>query len=80
MRGADGRPHGSISPALAGTFLYGATPTCRFTPESGYAVFEVRVDGVQVLPTPRSSYTFAPLAGPHTISVRFVKNYVPAVQ
>jgi hypothetical protein len=32
------------------------------------------------LPTPRTSHTFAPLTAPHTISVRFVKGYVPTPQ
>ena len=72
--------HGRISPAIPMTYAWGSTPTYRFTPDVGYAVFEVRVDGVAIQPTPRISYTFAPLWGPHTISVRFVKNYVPAPQ
>jgi hypothetical protein len=66
--------------ATTGSYVWGSTPTYSFTPETGYAVFEVRVDGVQVLPTPRTSYAFAPLAGPHTISVRFVKGFVPTAQ
>ena len=78
--GADGRPHGAISPATVRTYAFGSTPAFRFTPETGYTVAEVRVDGRQVLPTPRTSYTFATLSGPHTISVRFVKGYVPAPQ
>jgi hypothetical protein len=78
--GADGRPHGTVSPATAKTYLWGSTPAFSFRPETGYAVFEVKVDGVRVLPTPRTSFTFAPLTGPHTISVRFVKNYVPTPQ
>ena len=76
----DGRAHGSVSPSTLGTYVWGTTPTFRFTPERGYAVFEVRVDGAPVLPTPRTSYTFAPLTGPHTISVRFSKAYVPKPQ
>jgi hypothetical protein len=77
---ADGRAHGCISPATTGSYVWGSTPRFTFTSESGYAVFEVRVDGVQLLPTPRTSYTFAALTGPHTISVRFVKGYVPTAQ
>lgn len=72
--------HGTVSPGTARTCVWGSTPTFRFTPASGYAVFDVRVDGVQILPTPRASYTFAPLTGPHTISVRFVRGYVPTPQ
>ena len=72
--------HGRITPALTQTYAWGSMPTFRFTPDAGYAVFEVRVDGAAIQPTPRTSYTFEPLWGPHTISVRFVKNYVPAPQ
>ena len=80
VRLADGRPHGTISPAAARSYDYGATPRFSFTPEAGYAVAEVRVDGVQVLPTPRTSYAFRALTGPHTISVRVAKGYVPGPQ
>ena len=80
VRLADGRPHGTISPAAARSYDWGATPRFSFTPEAGYAVAEVRVDGVQVLPTPRASYAFRALTGPHTISVRFAKGYVPGPQ
>ena len=77
---SDGRPHGTITPNTARTYTWGTTPRFTFTPDPGYAVAEVRVDGVQMLPTPRTSYTFAALTGPHTITVRFMKAYVPAPQ
>ena len=80
VRLRDGRPHGTISPDLPRSYVWGSTPTFVFRPDPGYAVFEVRVDGRQVLPTPRTSYTFPALSGPHTISVRFAKAYVPAPQ
>ena len=72
--------HGRISPAAAASYAWGTTPAFTFRPDAGYAVFDVRVDGASVYPTPRSGYTFAPLTGPHTISVRFAKAYVPKPQ
>ena len=75
--------HGTISPTLPATYIWGSTPTFRFTPAPGYAVFDVTVDGHSVLGSlapRRASYTFPPLTGPHTIQVRYVKAYVPAPQ
>jgi alkylated DNA repair dioxygenase AlkB len=68
--GASG--HGTISPATAQTVDYGAHPTFRFTPDAGYRVKSVKVDGAAVSPTPADSYTFAPITADHTIAVEYV--------
>ena len=63
--------NGGISPATAQTVNYGSTLTFTFTPDPGYYVSAVTVDGNSVgLPT---SYTFYNVTGPHTLSVSFAQ-------
>ncbi len=64
--------HGTITPAVVQTVDYGATPAFTFTPDTGYHVAAVLVDGVSVGAV--SSYTFAAVAANHTISVSFAIN------
>ncbi len=76
----DGRAHGRVSPAGTRDHAWGSMPAYTFRPDAGYVVFQVRVDGVLVQPTPRTGYTFAPLTGPHTLTVSFARAFVPKPQ
>lgn len=60
--------HGAIAPATA-TFAYGATPTFTITPDAGYNIVDVTVDGASVGAV--ATYTFMPLDGDHTIAATF---------
>lgn len=60
---------GTISPDGTSSYNAGDTPTFVFTPECGYEVASVTVNGTLVANA--SSYTFSPLAGSATISVTF---------
>lgn len=61
--------HGSISPTSVQTIAAGASATFVFTPDTGYHIEAVAVDGVQI-PTV-SSYTFTNVQANHTIAVSF---------
>ena len=64
--------HGQISPTGAQLFNLNDTPSFTFTPDVGYHIAAVTVDGT---PAPATSpYVFAPLAGNHTIDVQFAIN------
>ena len=63
--------HGSVSPAAPQTVEASATPTFTFTPDAGYQLGEVRVDGVVVALTGTTQYTFPPVTADHTINVTF---------
>lgn len=61
--------NGSISPSGAISVPAGANQTFTITPDSGYKIEDVLVNGVSVgVP---SSYTFNFVVAPHTISVSF---------
>ncbi len=62
--------HGTIN-GPAGPFAYGATPTYTITPDAGYLITDVTVDGQSVGAV--STYTFAPITGNHTISATFAQ-------
>lgn len=61
--------NGNITIPGNGTYPYGATPTCVITPNEGYLISDVTVDGESVGAV--SSYTFTPLASNHTIGATF---------
>ncbi len=61
---------GSISPAGAVSVASGSNQTFTITPDSGYAISQVLVDGVNQGAI--SSYTFTNVAASHTISATFV--------
>ena len=63
--------NGAISPA-ANPYAYGATPTFTITPNSGYIISDVTVDGASVGAV--SSYTFQALTADHTIAATFAAN------
>ena len=62
-------PNGTISPATVQTVPYGTTPTFTMTPDAGYGVADVLVDGVSVGAV--TSYQFPSVIANHTISVTF---------
>lgn len=62
--------NGSISPAGTTTLSCGANQTYTITPDAGFAVEDVLVDGVSQGPI--TSYDFTDVDAPHTISVTFV--------
>ena len=66
--------NGSISPSGVTTVNYGASQTFTFTPNSGYHVSAVTVDGSGV-GTP-SSYAFTNVTANHTIAVTFAADAV----
>jgi len=66
--------HGTVSPAGAVSVVPGRSQTFTFTPDSGYTVDTVTVDGVSVGAV--ASYTFANVLADHTLSVTFK---VPAI-
>ncbi|MGC9341923.1 MAG: InlB B-repeat-containing protein [Bacteroidales bacterium] len=67
--------NGSIDPSGAVTVNQGSDPTFTITPNTGYDIADVLVNGSSVGPV--SSYTFNNVAGDSTISASFVlKNYI----
>jgi len=63
--------HGSVSPAGVTSVAYGATPTCLFTPDAGYRVDAVTVDGLAVAMTATNACTFPGVAASHALTVSF---------
>jgi type IV pilus assembly protein PilY1 len=61
---------GSISPAGAVTVGYGDAPVFALTPNTGYSVDKVEVDGVYISMT-GNSYAFPPVNADHSIKVLF---------
>ncbi len=61
--------NGSISPAGQTEIVHGVDRTFTITPDSGYAIADVRVDGVSVGPT--ASYSFNQITGDHTLEASF---------
>ncbi|GAB4198121.1 MAG: hypothetical protein OHK0022_17040 [Roseiflexaceae bacterium] len=61
--------NGSISPNTVQTIGYGGTQTFTITPNSGYRIADVLVDGVSV--GPLGTYTFSNVAANHTIAATF---------
>ena len=65
--------NGAVSPSGAQAVPLGDTPAFTFTPDEGYAVDKVLVDGAAVAMTGTNAYTFAPVYADHAISVSFSK-------
>jgi predicted ester cyclase len=61
--------HGAVSPSGSTAVPYGDSQTFTFTPDTGYRVSNVIVDGVSVGGV--TSYTFDDVVTAHTISVTF---------
>ena len=63
--------NGSITPATA-SYAYGATPTFTITPNAGYSIADVTVDGNSIGAV--ATYTFPALNAAHTIAATFAAN------
>ena len=66
---------GSISDAGVNEVEYGTDMTFTITPDEGYTVSSVTVDGEVIEPTPMSDFTFTNVTAPHTIAVEFEEAY-----
>jgi hypothetical protein len=66
--------NGSVSPSGAVTINHGANQTFTITPNSGYNINDVKVDGVSVGKV--SSYTFTNVTANHTLDASF--NAIPS--
>ena len=62
--------NGDIAPATA-TYAYGATPAFTITPNAGYGIVDVTVDGASVGAV--DNYTFTALTADHTIAATFAQ-------
>jgi hypothetical protein len=65
--------NGSISPSGAVAVPLGGSKTFTITPNRGYRISDVKVDGVSVRRT--SAYTFRNVMSNHTIAVSFTRRY-----
>ncbi len=70
-------PGGIISPGNM-TVLFGANLTYVITPNPGYVVGSVVVNGTPVIPVP-SSYTFTNVTTNHTLAAGFASNFSPGI-
>ena len=70
--------HGSIGPGTPQTVAYGATPTFGFTPDPGYYLASVTVDGTGVTPV-SGAYTFSAVAADHRLAATFAAKFKPSV-
>ena len=64
-------PGGAISPAVAQTVASGSSATFTMTPDAGYQIAALLVDGAPVANA--ASYPFTNVTAAHTIAVTFVK-------
>ncbi len=62
--------NGVISPNTPQTVNYGATQTFTFTPNTGYYLSTLTIDGTPVIPS-GNTYTFSNVTASHTISATF---------
>ncbi len=66
--------NGQITPGTSSA-NYGATPTFTITPNTGYQILDVQVDGVSVLNSLNgNTYTFSAISNNHTIMATFAIN------
>ena len=63
---------GIITPAGATTYTYGSTPVYTITPNAGYHISDVKVNGVSVGAV--TSYTFPAITADQTIEAEFAAN------
>ena len=69
--------NGTITPSGAVTVNYGDSQTFTITPDSGYTIADVLVDGVSVGPV--TTYTFDNITANHTISAGFAATTTPII-
>jgi len=70
--GASAGTGGTISPPGTTTVVAGGSQTYTITPNSGFSISSVTVDGVNKGAV--STYTFTNVQGPHTIAAAFTQN------
>ena len=70
--------HGSIAPSGQVTVAPGADQTFTITPDAGYKVADVLVDGSSVGAV--TSYTFRAVTAPHTIAASFAAAPPPVIK
>ena len=58
--------HGRVDSNVVGPVTYGSDVTYTFTPDSGYFLYSLKVDGVDT--TPVTAYTFTGVTSTHTIA------------
>jgi hypothetical protein len=63
---------GNITPSGSVTVHYQSSPTFSITPDSGYGIEDVKVDGISIGPV--ASYTFDPVISDHTLTATFRQN------
>jgi PKD repeat protein len=68
-------PGGTVTPGNQ-TVSFGANQTFTITPNSGYLIGSVVVNGTPVIPVP-SSYTFTNVTTNQTLAATFSSNFVP---
>ena len=69
---AQAGPNGSINPIEIISVTYGATQSFTISPDNGYYIQDVLVDGTSV--GPNTYYTFSSITSDHTISASFEAN------
>jgi hypothetical protein len=69
---------GTISPSGTVTVTQGGSQTFTITPNTGYSISDVTVDGVSVGAV--SSYTFSNVTANHTIVATFISKYIGALR
>lgn len=65
--------NGTISPSGPISVPFGGSQTFAISPNAGYSIADVMVDGVSLGPI--SSYNFSNVTSNHTISTNFIMNY-----
>jgi hypothetical protein len=71
--GSSASPGGTISPPGNVAVPYGSSQTFTITPDSGYVILDVLIDGSSIGAV--SSYTFQNVTSSHTINATFVMGY-----
>ena len=71
---ASSAPNGSISPAGSVPVVHGGNQSFTITPEMGYQIGQLIVDGGTVVAT--TSYSFANVTSVHSISAEFYPKYL----
>jgi hypothetical protein len=68
-------PNGAIAPAGAATVNYGGSQSYLISPNSGYHIVDVQVDGVSKGPV--TTYSFSSVTANHSVSATFAINTYP---
>jgi predicted membrane protein len=69
--------HGAIAPAGAVPVVFGTDQAFTITPDAGWRIHDLRIDGISH--GPLAAWTFTAVAGPHTIAASFTPVPMPLV-